>query len=1032
MMINNIARGIILFCLICILMTYGAGPSYGDGLGFGIRDVDLGIAGNTGPVSVIINGSHFSHETTFEVVDAAGWHYAASGHVLINPWRVLSTFNLAGAAPGWAGIRAADGTVMAELSNAFQIGEGLAGNLQIKLDVPKDVQADQVTTLFVNFNNAGHADVDIPLLILSVPDATYLGTEPQGRNLGDYAMILGLPDGPVFTSIRPGESVTIPFYVILESTGPTVATVSAIDPNSPTLAGFSFDYERLRNKTPDPTSPQVQARVDTLQGDFGDNFRNFYAQELAKLGTLVNHSAHLYQKASHVDGRWQLTQAPPQPGNPRPTIIGNPTADVTPSVPSSPGNDGQQKTYAIIIGMGYDSNAYIYGPYADSRNVYNFTRYEMRIPENQINVFFGKRPDGASLTKEDLKDAILNCGADNDDQLIIYYSGHGTQSGAWLMPDTSTEISPSEIESWLTEKNAGQTYLISDSCYSGQLVDKIHAPKTAVIAATSHDNPSYELIGGDGGGYFTSVFLSLLKQGYSMEEAINKAIPIVYGSVSHDFSSYGYIKSPQKPTYDPDGVDMQYPFGQISTYSLDSHTRELRSDLDWAAELIEDFKDYEIPPPPELYPGMTLQLQWADEARNLGIEDVQAYIDEKTEEWRLTQSEGVMRCVSHLINVTESPSATTPFLPGGLAVSQHHHLFYVSDNQNGNLYMYNPLESIRHRRLTLLKGLNHPGDVDMGFQGCSLIYTSGGRVQRKYLGFTAYIVRDSGEALQGVPVLVETEKGEHTERTDADGYLTVMDLLKPSLFDRRVYLTIHHGGGSQMFSVDLMPKDHTFVKLIFTGDPATIIPPIYASGTGSGGGKTSFVPGPGDGDSSVPPAPVSAPIAPGTTSVAPDIPIFVNNSIVSGSAAAPRVVILTPADSLVTGQASQSVAGSVSDASMTQVILDVNGVPQTIPVSDKSFKQNIALTAGVNVITARGINNLGVEAESDPITVTLDAGFDMTSGALSGRVFDQYGFPAANIRVVEENSGQITYTDVDGHYRFTGVLVGRAVIQVMP
>ncbi len=1024
--------------ILCMMAALAPISVLADSAGFGLRGVDLSLAGNTGPVSFVIYGSSLDNDTTYEVIDSGGTHFPATKAVLYNEWRAIATFNLSGAVEGMASVAAAKGTIHSHLENALSIGDGLTGQLETKLNTSNKIISGQMTTIFVSFSNSGNTDVDIPLMILSIPDASYLGTEPKGRNLGAYAMALGLPDGPIFTSIRPNESVTIPFYAIINNTGTSFATLSAIDPQSPTLADFPFDYDRLRNKTPDPTSQAVQDHINILQEDYGANFQDFYSLELAKFESLVNKSDHIYETVTHVDGRWQLKQIPPEPGDPRPTITGNPTPDVAPSSPSNPGSDGHQKTYTIIIGMGYSGRGYIVGPYGDSQNLYNFARYEMRTPDSQITAFFCKTPDGDEITKEDIKNAIINCGADGDDQLIIYYSGHGAQNdGSWIMPDLTTEINPSEIESWITEKNAGQTYLISDSCYSGHLVDKIHAPKTAVIAATTKSDPSYEIIGNGRGGYFTSVFLSLLKQDYSMEEAINKSIPIVYGSVKSDF---GYKAKDQKPTYDPDGVDMQYPFGRISSYSLNSHSRELATDLDWAAELIEEFKDYEISPT-VFWPSRTLIFEWAEEAHLLGIENINEYIDEKTEEWRLAQGDGVIRCISNMFDVTEAAASSSSFLPGGIAPSQHYHLFYVTDNQNGNIFMYNPFER-QHRRITLIDGLIHPADIDIGDNGRSMVYVTNGAVQRKFFGLTAFITDTGGNPLSGAKVIVQSDLGEIIKTVDPDGYMTVMDLLKPSLFSRSLFLTVYHNGGSQLFSLVLQPTDQTFVKLEYSGMPGIIPPPTYASGTAAPPPGPYFIPGPGDGDTTLPPEPTPALVTPGQTTVAPDIPVSssfggsstsASSSLPGGSTAAmPRIVILSPADGLLTSAAEHPFVGTVSDTGITSITLDINGVTQTIPISNKTFRQTITLTPGQNTIIASGINDRGIEAQSDPAVVTVDAGFPGDTGALTGRVMNGSGYPAQDIKIVEESTSSVTYTDMNGTYRFTGIPVGRVTLRVLP
>ena len=145
----------------------------------------------------------------------------------------------------------------------------------------------------------------------------------------------------------------------------------------------------------------------------------------------------------------------------------------------------------------------------------------------------------------------------------------------------------------------------------------------------------------------------------------------------------------------------------------------------------------------------------------------------------------------------------------------------------------------------------------------------------------------------------------------------------------------------------------------------------------------------------------------------------------------PRIVIFSPADELITSALSHGLVGTVSDASITTVTVDINGSTQTLPVENKSFRGMISLSQGVSTIVVRGTTSKGITAQSDPAKVTVEPAFDGATGSLSGRLLDGYGYPAQGFRVVEESSGKVTYSDTDGRYRFTGVPVGRASIRVM-
>lgn len=1053
----------IVLCLAALLLP---ALVQADTAGFGLRAVDLELAGNTGPVSFVIYGSCLDSNVAFEVVDAAGEHFPATNTVIINEWRAIATFDLTGAAQGAAAVVATRGSLNARLDAALNIGDGLTGSLETNLTAPPEIDAGQVTPIYVSYANSGHTDVDIPLLVLTVHGAAYLGPEPTGANMGEHAFILGIPDSPVYTALRPGEQVNVPFYVRLDTTGTASTLLTIVDLDDASLFATPLDYASLPALTPNPSSLAVQATVDAMAADHGPNLGTFYAAELANLAKIAQMCANRYSSAKNIDGRWIMEPV----SEPRLTrnIPRDPDADpVTPpplvTPPPNTGGDGIVRTYAIIIGIDdydhFDEDGDLKGATTDASLIYNHFRYERRIPDSQIQLFLDDSNDPAdSVTSQVLHDAIVNSGADNDDNLVIYFAGHGNfiddttgietdgLMGGLCMSDNyidnSGMVNECELNNWITEKNVGNTYLIIDACHSGDFVDDIfQAPRTAVLtSAGSYDIAAEANWGENDQPHWAGVYTPFLVHQLSVGESIGTAHENTTKIVNQmDYS--------QGPKFLPDGADIDQPFGAINPDYISDSSRQLDSEIQFFAELMERKSNYylygAVEPPQSVIDQLSAEVLQENPGVEPGSEAFDTLLNAKIDQWKVDHFQGTTTR-GRSFSVVAPSTAPAAFLPGGLAASQHYRLYYVTDNTGGRIVMYNPFER-RHRRITLMEGLSHPADIDIGDSGRSMVYVANGTVRRTFFGLTAFIFDTSGAPLSGAKVIVQSELGEVMRTVDPDGYITVLDMLRPSLFSRQVFVTVYRNGDSRMFPVVLQPTDQTFVKLEYTDTPGSVKPPTYASGTSITPPGPHFTPGPGDGDTDLPPDPSPAVVEAGITTVVPDIPVSPTfggsgTSIVpppstptvpGGTAAMPRIVILAPADELVTAVTAHTVVGTVSDSGITQVTLDISGDTVPVPVSGKTFRQAVTLGAGVNTLVAEGTNDKGIQAQSDVIAVTVDPGFADDTGGIAGRVMNSAGYPAEGIRVVEENSGKTTYTNSDGTYRFTGVPAGRASIRVV-
>jgi len=103
---------------------------------------------------------------------------------------------------------------MAILENSFHITGGQAPNLMVNVYQPSAMATNGVSTLQIEFTNAGNTDLVAPdCEFLSLKDAPVSLTY-QGLSIAQTSMILQLrePGGPP-DILRPGMSGTITVYI---------------------------------------------------------------------------------------------------------------------------------------------------------------------------------------------------------------------------------------------------------------------------------------------------------------------------------------------------------------------------------------------------------------------------------------------------------------------------------------------------------------------------------------------------------------------------------------------------------------------------------------------------------------------------------------------------------------------------------------------------------------------------------------------------------------------------------------------------
>ncbi|MCB9252822.1 MAG: right-handed parallel beta-helix repeat-containing protein [Flavobacteriales bacterium] len=152
-------------------------------LPFEIRKVTPGSGGNTGEVTVLIEGSKLDSGTLFTLERLGSPPFANLGDtslnynyrqtvpertVLLDPTKVYVTFNLTGYDTGFYDIKGIKPNETTVLKNGFKVVPGDGGDLNVTIARPGNQRTNNVSSMQVLFTNDGNVDiVDHKIIITS-------------------------------------------------------------------------------------------------------------------------------------------------------------------------------------------------------------------------------------------------------------------------------------------------------------------------------------------------------------------------------------------------------------------------------------------------------------------------------------------------------------------------------------------------------------------------------------------------------------------------------------------------------------------------------------------------------------------------------------------------------------------------------------------------------------------------------------------------------------------------------------------------
>jgi parallel beta-helix repeat protein len=203
------------------LMAYGNTLSgntqpitlYAEILNFEIRSINANTGGNTGTVTVQVNGAKFDSTTVILLATATDTIYAQSV-AFESSIRLYPTFNLEGKTIGVYDVLAKKQTgEIVGLDSAFNIVQGTASNLVTNVLRPTNTRANRVITLRLEYTNAGNTDIVNPIVILKSAGGAPLGYVPERLSDGITELTILLQEpGNSSNRLRPGASGTVLIY----------------------------------------------------------------------------------------------------------------------------------------------------------------------------------------------------------------------------------------------------------------------------------------------------------------------------------------------------------------------------------------------------------------------------------------------------------------------------------------------------------------------------------------------------------------------------------------------------------------------------------------------------------------------------------------------------------------------------------------------------------------------------------------------------------------------------------------------------
>ena len=178
---------------------------------FSVRQVTSSRGGNAGKVTVLIEGAKLTPDTEFSLRHIDGDIFAGAVSKYVDQSLVFVTFNLVGADPGLADVRAVKDDSLATLERSFEIVPGAPAHLLTAVVAPGVVRPDRAFAMLLEYANEGVQDMRAPVLSVTSEGQAALGGSPSELTEGMTSVQASAGEryGP-HGILRPGAAGTIP------------------------------------------------------------------------------------------------------------------------------------------------------------------------------------------------------------------------------------------------------------------------------------------------------------------------------------------------------------------------------------------------------------------------------------------------------------------------------------------------------------------------------------------------------------------------------------------------------------------------------------------------------------------------------------------------------------------------------------------------------------------------------------------------------------------------------------------------------
>jgi RHS repeat-associated protein len=259
-------------------------------ISYALEAVTPSEVGNSGPVTLQLQGGQLGEDMTYELIDPAGAAHAARAVFLVNSAQVYATFDLTGLPIGRYGVRVSDGPRTTALDGALNVIAGEPGRVEVHLSAPNALRPDWTGLVVVDYANVGTTDVPAPLMLLAAQNANLALGGPTGF-VGPQVQLLGIhAEGPAGI-LPPGAkgSITLQVLPVAGSSEVTFQLTLLADP------GAQLDWAAMKNGL----RPEL---VPT------DDWEAIYANLAARLGsTAGQYQARLAQDATYLSRLGEYT-----------------------------------------------------------------------------------------------------------------------------------------------------------------------------------------------------------------------------------------------------------------------------------------------------------------------------------------------------------------------------------------------------------------------------------------------------------------------------------------------------------------------------------------------------------------------------------------------------------------------------------------------------------------------------------------------------------------------------------------------------